>query len=86
MKKSKWLFNQVSKPDKFAVLYTFFDGDLGERHIKMICQHKGLDHFQTLLIYNYMRGEKLSYLAFKFNYSQRMLIYKLNEAIDALLK
>ena len=80
-----WLLNKVARPDKFALLYTFFDGDLRERHIKIICQSKGLDHFQASLIYNYMRGEKLSYLAFKFNYSQRMVIYKLDEAIDKLL-
>lgn len=83
--KSMWLLNKVARPDKFALLYTFFDGDLRERHIKIICQSKGLDHFQASLIYNYMRGEKLSYLAFKFNYSQRMVIYKLDEAIDKLL-
>ena len=83
---SLWLFSKVSKVDKFAILYTFFDGDLSERHIKMICHHKGLDSKQTELIWNFMKGEKLSYLAFKFNYSQRMIIYKLDEAIDKLLQ
>lgn len=83
--RSLWLFQKVSKVDKFATLYAFFDGDLSEYHIKMICRYKGLDHFQSSLIYNFMRGEKISYLAFKFNYSHRMLIYKLDEAINKLL-
>ena len=84
--RSLWLFNKVAKPDKFAVLYTFFEGNLDERYIKTVCTYKGLNHFQASLIYNFMQGEKISYLAFKFNYSQRMLIYKLDEAIDKLLK
>ncbi len=84
--RSLWLLNKVARPDKFSLLYAFFDGDLSEHHIKIICSKKGLNHFQICLIYNYMRGEKISYLAFKFNYSQRMLIYKLDEAIDKLLK
>lgn len=83
--KSLWLYNEVAKSDKFATLYVFFDGDLSEYHIKIICGHKGLNHFQSSLIYNFMRGEKMSVLAHKFNYSQRMIIYKLDEAIDKLL-
>ena len=84
--KSLWLFNQAAKPDKFAVLYTFFDGNTDASYITTICKYKGLDHFQTLLIVEYMACEKMSYMAKKRNYSQRMLIYKLDEAIDKLLK
>lgn len=84
--KGMWLFAQVSKPDKFALLYVFFDGDLDARKIKNKCKLKGLDEFQVNLISDFMQGEKLSYLAHKNNYSLRMLIYKLDEAIDKLTK
>ena len=79
------LFNKVCKPDKYAVLYTFFDGDLSNHHIKVMCKHKKLDDLQTTLICEYLEGNKISYLAWKHNYSQRMTIYKLDEAIDKLL-
>lgn len=84
--KGMWLFTQVSKPDKFALLYVFFDGDLEDRKIRNKCKFKGLDPFQVDLISDFMKGEKLSYLAHKNNYSQRMLIYKLDEAIEKLTK
>ena len=83
--KGMWLFNKVSKPDKFALLYVFFDGDLSEHHVKTICKYKGLDNEQVQLIWDYVQGNKISYLAFKFNYSQRMINYKLDEAIDKLI-
>lgn len=82
--KGFYLFNKVAKPDKFAVLYVFFDGDISNLHIKKICNHKGLDTRQTHLICDFMEGNKISYLAWKYNYSQRNLIYKLDEAIEKL--
>ena len=82
--KGMWLFNKMSKPDRFALLYVFFDGDLEEYHVKNVCKYKGLDSEQTLLIWHYVKGDKISYLAFKFNYSQRMINYKLDEAIEKL--
>ena len=84
--KNLWLFNKVAKPDKFALLYTFFDGNLEKNYVKMICYYHGLDHFQTSIIIDFTRGEKISYMAKCRNYSQRMLIYKLDEAIDKLTK
>ncbi len=82
--KSLWLFNVAAKPDKFALLYTFFDGDLNKRHVEIICRYHCLNHFETLLIIEYTQGEKISYMSKKRNYSQRMLIYKLDEAIEKL--
>ena len=83
--KSMWLFNSVAKPDKFATLYTFFDGNLDKNYVKMICYYHGLNHFQTELIIDFTRCEKLEYMAKCRNYSTRMLIYKLDEAIDKLI-
>ena len=83
--KGFYLFNKMARPDKFALLYTFFDGDISEHHVKVICHHKGLDKFQTQIIWEFMEGNKISYIAFKHNYSQRMMIYKIDEAIDKLL-
>lgn len=82
--KGFYLFNKVAKPDKFAVLYVYFDGDISNLHIKKICNHKELEPQQTHLICDFMEGNKISYLAWKYNYSQRNLIYKLDEAIEKL--
>lgn len=84
--KGMWLFSSVSKPDKFALLYVYFDGNLEKSYIKARCRIKGLDKFKTDLIVEFTSGEKLSYMAKIHNYSQRMLIYKLDEAIDELIK
>lgn len=83
--KGMWFFQQVSKPDKFALLYTFFDGDLTEHHVKKMCCYKGLTVVETSYIWDFVQGNKLSYLAWKYNYSQRMFIYKLDEAIEKLI-
>lgn len=82
--KGFYLFAKVAKPDKFALLYAFFDGDLNDMHVKRMCRHKGLDDQKTRMVRDFVRGEKISYLAFKYNYSQRMFVYKLDEAIDEL--
>lgn len=82
--KGFYLFNKVAKPDKFALLYVYFDSDISDIHIKKICNHKGLEPQQTHIICDFMKGNKLSYLAWKYNYSQRMFIYKLDEAIEKL--
>ena len=79
-----FIFAKVAKPDKFALLYTYFDGDLSELHVKSICFHKNLDKDQTNLIWDYLQGDKISYLSNKYNYSLRMVNYKLDQAIDTL--
>ena len=84
--KGFYLFAKVAKPDKFALLYAFFDGDLNDTHVKRMCRHKGLDDQKTRMVSDFVRGEKISYLAFKYNYSQRMFVYKLDEAIDELTR
>lgn len=83
--KSFYLFNKIAKPDKFALLYVFFDEDLSEPHVKRICKYKGLTDDQVNLIVDYTQGNKITYLSNKYNYSLRMLIYKLDEAIDKLI-
>lgn len=83
--KGLFIFAKVCKPDKFATLYVYFDEDLSERHIKSICRYKGLSSEQTHIIWDYMQGHKISYLSTKYNYSQRMFIYKLDEAMHCLI-
>lgn len=82
--KGMFLFAQIAKPDKFALLYTFFDGDLEKEHVTKICIYKGLNKLQTDMIVDFTQGNKISYIAMKNNYSQRMTIYKLDEAIYKL--
>ena len=80
-----WLFTQAAKPDKFALLYTYFAGDIEMKHVKIMCKYKGLDSFQTQSICEFMEGNKMSYIAWKHNYSLRMINYKLDEAINKLI-
>lgn len=84
--KGFYLFTKIAKPDKFALLYTFFDGDITEKHVSQMCKHNGLDKIQTNMIVDFTNGNKISYLAWKYKYSQRMMIYKLDEAIEKLIE
>ena len=83
--KGFYLFSTIVKPDKFSLLYTYFDGNLELRHVKITCKYKGLDDFQTQIICELVEGNKVSYIAWKHNYSLRMINYKLDEAIDKLI-
>ena len=84
--KGMFLFAQAAKPDRFALLYVFFDGDISQNHVEKICYYKQLDDLQTSIIVEFTEGEKLSYIAWKHNYSLRMMNYKLDEAIEKLMK
>ena len=79
-----WLFAKMAKPDKFATLYVIFEGDLSENHILRTCKFKGISNEDAKIVFEYMEGYKLSYLAHRFNYSVKTLDRKLNEAIDML--
>ena len=82
--KGFWLFAKMAKPDKFAVLYTIFGGDLSEAYIIRQCKYHGLNDEESRIVFEYMEGYKLSYLAHKFNYSVKTLDRKLTEAIEVL--
>lgn len=79
-----YLFNKISRPDKFAEIYVLFDEDLSEHHVRAICMHRGLDKEQTNLIVEFSQGNKKSYIAKRFNYSEKTIERKLNEIIDIL--
>lgn len=83
--KGLFLFAKISKPDKFALLYVFFDGDIRRDHVQKICKYKGLDEEHTNIIKDFMDGNKISFIAWKYHYSQRMAIYKIDEGIDKLI-
>lgn len=82
---SMWLFSKISKPDRFALLYTYFDGDLEYNHVRRICKLKGLESKEVDMISDYTQGYKMTYLAKVFNYSLRMMNYKLDECIEKLM-
>lgn len=83
--KGLFLFAKISKPDKFALLYVFFDGDITRDHVYKICKYKGLDEEHSCIIRDFMDGNKISFIAWKYHYSQRMAIYKIDEGIDKLI-
>ena len=82
--KGFYLFNKISKPDKFAELYVLMDGDLSPHHVKIICHHRGLDREETEIVSEFAEGNKKSYIAKKHNYSEKTIERKINEAIDKL--
>ena len=49
------LFNKVAKPDKFATLYVFFDGNLTEHNVKKMCCLKGLDLNETNYVWDFVQ-------------------------------
>lgn len=83
--KGMWLFSKISKPDKFALLYTYFDGNLEYNHVRRICKLKGLEPKEVDMVSDYTQGYKMTYLAKVYNYSLRMMNYKLDECIEKLL-
>lgn len=84
--KGMYLFNKIAKPDKFAELYVLMDGDLTEHHVRIMCKHNNLNEEQTNIICDFAEGNKKSYLAKKYNYSEKSIERKINEAIDILNK
>ena len=61
--KGLFLFAKISKPDKFALLYVFFDGDITRDHVYKICKYKGLDEEHSCIIRDFMDGNKISFIA-----------------------
>lgn len=82
--KSMWLFDKISRPDRFAQLYVLMDGDLTPHHVEIMCRHKGLDREQTQIILDFAEGNKKSYLAKKYNYSEKTIERKINESIEII--
>ena len=83
--KGMWLFSKISKPDKFALFYTYFDGNLEYNQVRRICKLKGLEPKEVDMVSDYTQGYKMTYLAKVYNYSLRMMNYKLDECIEKLL-
>lgn len=84
--KGMFLFAQISRPDKFAELYVIFDGDLDRHHVQIMCLHKGLDKETTSIVCDFTDGNKKSYIAKKYNYSEKTIERKINDAVDILKK
>ena len=82
--KGMWLFDKISRPDKFAQLYVLMDGDLTPHHVEVMCRHKGLDKEQTQIMLDFAEGNKKSYLAKKYNYSEKTIERKINESIEII--
>ena len=82
--KGFYLFNKVAKPDKFAILYVFFDGDLSEHNVVKYCKYKGLNEYQTKIILDYTNGITLPQMAEDMGYTMQSIINKLDEAIEKL--
>lgn len=80
------LFMQVANKDRYADLFVALDADTSERHIKLMGRHWGLDEFQRDLLFDYMQKDKLSYLAKKYNYSDRQINYELDEIVDKITR
>lgn len=82
-----WLFLSVVNKDRYAELYTIFDGNIEYVHIMMMAKHYGIEgDMERHLLADYMTNFKLSYLAKKYNYSIRQINYKLDEILETIKK
>lgn len=82
--KGFYLFTKRAKPDKFAEISVIFDDDLSRRHVVSICLHRGLTKQEADLMAEFAAGNKKSYLAKKYNYSEKTIERTINECIDKL--
>lgn len=82
--KGMFLFMQVANKDRYADLFVALDADVSEHHIKIMGKHWGLNDFQRNLLFDYMQKDKLSYLAKKYNYSDRQINYELDEIVNKI--
>jgi len=82
--KGFYLFTRRAKPDKFAELCVIFDDDLSRKHVKSICVHRGLTNQEANLIADFAEGNNKSYLAKKYNYSEKTIERTINDCIDRL--
>ena len=82
--KGFYLFNLMSKPDKFAELYVLMDGNLEPHHVEIICRHRGLDKEQTKIMLLLAEGNKKSYIAKQMGYEVKTIERRINEALDKL--
>lgn len=80
-----WLFMQVANKDRYANLFVFFNGNTEYMYVKRMAKHYGVkDETKLSLIADYMSNFKLSYLAKKYNYSQRQINYMLDEIVEII--
>lgn len=80
-----WLFMQVANRDRYADLFVFFNANTEYTYIRRMAKHYGVkDEFKQNLLADYMTNFKLSYLAKKYNYSQRQINYILDEIVNTI--
>lgn len=82
--KGFYLFTKRAKPDKFAEISVIFDDDLSRKHVMAISLHRGLTKDEAQLMADFAEGNKKSYLAKKYNYSEKTIERNINDCIDKL--
>lgn len=82
--KALFWFNKIARPDKFAELYVLMDGDLTKQHVGAICNKCGLDKEEIGIMIDFSNGEKKSYIARKYHYSEKTIERKINECLDRI--
>lgn len=82
--KSMTLFFKKVGKDRFAELYVIFDGNFELEYVKKMAHHYGLSDEETAILLSYVGGDKLSYIAYNFNYSTIYINKILDRIIDQL--
>ena len=72
--------------DRFAELYVVFNGRTEPEYINKMALHYGVDKDKINILIDYLNGEKLSYLSYKYNYSLRQINNILDEITDKVTK
>lgn len=62
----------------------FRDDDLSRKHVMAISLHRGLTKDEAQLMADFAEGNKKSYLAKKYNYSEKTIERTINDCIDKL--
>ena len=79
--KSMNKFMEKIGKDRFAELYVIFNGNFNPAYIKRMCNHYMLTLEETNIVSDYIAGEKISYLAYKYSYGKT----RFNEILDEII-
>lgn len=78
------MFMDIASKDRYADLFVELNGNTSELNIRTMAQIWELDKFHSDLLVDYMQKGKLTYLAYKYNYSDRQINYELDEIVKKI--
>ena len=74
----------MKKRKLLKMLNDFFADDLSQRNVELRCKYKALNHFETLIVYEFIRGVSIKEMAVRFNYDKKELTKKIEQCVKRL--